>query len=200
MTHESTSYFERCYATDLEERASIEDKRLCWAAWLEHYTTGQPPDRVRYAEDRLAALARGESQPPLRRQAAAVAPAAPIDAGVAPPVDASVAVVSDASVDAIVATDASVAATDGAVAADGAVAVAADAAVAVDPNAPPPRRPWQRRPVVPPPPALPAAGHAPCRPVCDPKFNDCIARCGDRGTPCHHACKAEYQGCMQACP
>lgn len=54
-------YFERCYAADFDARIPIAEKHACWTAWNEHYTRGQPHERLQYATDRLHALERGES-------------------------------------------------------------------------------------------------------------------------------------------
>jgi hypothetical protein len=61
MVHQSNSYFETCHAADFDPSVRISDKRACWAAWLEHYTDGQPPDRVAYALERLEDLDRGRT-------------------------------------------------------------------------------------------------------------------------------------------
>ncbi|MCA9531637.1 MAG: hypothetical protein KC543_16015 [Myxococcales bacterium] len=65
MMHEGTTYFERCRAGELDPAVSIPQRSACWARWLEYYTDGQPEPRVAYAERRAAALARGETLPPL---------------------------------------------------------------------------------------------------------------------------------------
>lgn len=54
-------YFERCYAADFDARIPVAEKHACWTAWNEHYTRGQPHERIRYAADRLQAIERGES-------------------------------------------------------------------------------------------------------------------------------------------
>ncbi len=65
MIHESDTYYERCYAADVDPQITVDTRRECWALWLEHYTPGQPPDRVAHARSRLAALEAGEVAPPL---------------------------------------------------------------------------------------------------------------------------------------
>jgi hypothetical protein len=65
MIHESDSYFERCFSADVDPEIDVETRHACWAQWLEHYTPGQPPDRVSYARSRLRALEAGEVAPSL---------------------------------------------------------------------------------------------------------------------------------------
>ena len=62
---DSRIYFERCYAADFDARIPLAEKHACWTAWLEHYTEGQPPERARYARERLYAIEHGESVPRL---------------------------------------------------------------------------------------------------------------------------------------
>lgn len=62
---DSRVYFERCYAADFDARIPLAEKHACWTAWLEHYTTGQPPERARYARERLYQVEHGESVPRL---------------------------------------------------------------------------------------------------------------------------------------
>ncbi len=65
MVHQSNAYFERCHAADFDPTVRPELRRECWARWLQHYTQGQPPDRVDYARGRVAALEDGEDIAPL---------------------------------------------------------------------------------------------------------------------------------------
>ena len=65
MVHQSNAYFERCHAADFDATVRQDLRRECWARWLEHYTPGQPPDRVEYAQHRLGALDDGERIEPL---------------------------------------------------------------------------------------------------------------------------------------
>ena len=65
MVHQSAYYFERCHAADLDGQRTVDERQACWAAWLRHWSGAQPPVRVRYAEQRLAALSRGEAMAPL---------------------------------------------------------------------------------------------------------------------------------------
>lgn len=62
---DSRVYFERCYAADFDARIPLAEKHACWTAWLEHYTGGQPPERARYARERIYAIEHGESVPRL---------------------------------------------------------------------------------------------------------------------------------------
>lgn len=65
MVQQSTEYFERCHAADLDPRRTVEQRQACWSAWLEHYAGFQSADRAGYAQERLAALGRGEAMPQL---------------------------------------------------------------------------------------------------------------------------------------
>lgn len=65
MVHQSNAYFERCHAADFDSTVRPGLRRECWARWLQHYTPGQPPDRIEYARNRLAALDDGEEIEPL---------------------------------------------------------------------------------------------------------------------------------------
>lgn len=65
MVHQADSFFEQCYSADYDPRVTYEQRQECWAAWLEHYTTGQPPERIDYANLRLTAIESGEQLSPL---------------------------------------------------------------------------------------------------------------------------------------
>lgn len=83
MMHRSTSWFERCYAADFDARIRSTEKHACWVAWLDHYTDGQPPERIGYAQERIRELGDGRSTIALPGLEAAVGPAYATD-GVAP--------------------------------------------------------------------------------------------------------------------
>ena len=59
MVHQSDAYFERCHAADYDAVVTRDERRTCWARWIEHYTPGQPPDRVAYASRRVRELGEG---------------------------------------------------------------------------------------------------------------------------------------------
>jgi len=65
MVHQSNAYFERCHSADYDPTVQANIRQACWAAWLEHYTGGQPPERLEYARRRLRALEEGITVPPL---------------------------------------------------------------------------------------------------------------------------------------
>jgi len=172
MIHESDTYYERCYAADVDPQITMDTRRECWALWLEHYTTGEPPERVAHARSRLAALEAGEAAPAL--------PGSP------PPVEAGA---SDAGV-------ADLSLLDGATPEpplDGAVAAATDAG----PVGPlPPTAPEVRAAYRSPPPVTVTTA---CDPVCLAGWEECIPRCDDRTRSCRSACQARYRSCQAAC-
>lgn len=65
MVHQSNTYFEHCHAADLNPERTMEQRKACWSAWLEHYAEPQPPERRAYASARIEAIERGESLHPL---------------------------------------------------------------------------------------------------------------------------------------
>lgn len=171
MIHESDTYYERCYAADVDPQISMETRQQCWALWLEHYTPGQPPERVAHARMRLAELEAGVQAAPL--------PDAPLPLAVES-VDAGVEV---ALLDGAVAT-----ANDGAP-----VATATDAG----PLGPPaPDSPEVRANYRSPPPVSVTTA---CDPVCLVGWEECIPRCDDRTRACRSACQARYRSCQAAC-
>ena len=65
MVHQSNTYFEHCHAADLDPERTMDERKQCWGAWLEHYADSQPPERRAYASERIAAIERGEAIHPL---------------------------------------------------------------------------------------------------------------------------------------
>jgi hypothetical protein len=65
MVHQSHVYFERCHAGDYDPRVANDQRHACWAAWIDHYSDDQPPERVAYARERLGALEEGIAVDPL---------------------------------------------------------------------------------------------------------------------------------------
>ncbi len=61
--HESEVRFEHCYRLDLEAQAAPTHRLFCWQEWVETHTTDQPRDRIRHAEQRIAALTAGDHRP-----------------------------------------------------------------------------------------------------------------------------------------
>lgn len=169
MIHESDTYYERCYAADVDPEISMDTRRQCWALWLEHYTPGQPPDRVAHARTRLAELEAGVQAPPLPDVPPPLA-TEPADAGV------------------------EVSVLDGAVEATSDAGAAVTDAGPVGPPAPdsPEVRANYRSP---PPVSVTTA----CDPVCLAGWEECIPRCDDRTRACRAACQARYRNCQAAC-
>ncbi|MCA9535850.1 MAG: hypothetical protein KC593_19325 [Myxococcales bacterium] len=171
MIHESDTYYERCYAADVDPGISVELRRECWARWLEHYTPGQPPDRVAHARSRHAELEAGVTAPPLPGT---------VVAEVLEPEPSATPTEGDAGVGAVEA------ATEGApVAADGS-----------DTGVPRPDSPEVRAAYHSPPPVTNTTA---CDPLCRVGWDDCIPRCDDRTRACRAACQAQYRACQAGC-
>ncbi|MAQ18822.1 MAG: hypothetical protein CMN30_29000 [Sandaracinus sp.] len=202
MVHQSSYYFERCHAADLDEQRTVDERQACWAAWLRHWSGAQPPVRVRYAEQRLAALSRGEAMAPLPRDQRQTPPPAQtsdvptgsaqvlVDASGGGPPQIELAPASEPAEESIEATAETPTA-------------ASPATTPGDPYTPPrpgPPPPPPRELGPPPPPRAPvAAGTQPCTDLCNPRWDLCVRRCGRRGAPCENACRSEYRVCMGAC-
>ena len=78
----SNDYFEYCYAADRDASRTDAQRRACWSAWQQHYETGQPPERIDYAHERLVML------DPERRNAIELATGESEEAAVVPVVQA----------------------------------------------------------------------------------------------------------------
>jgi hypothetical protein len=52
----STERYEKCYGADYDPSIALEQRQECWRTWLRGRVDADPPDRVRYAEMRLAQL------------------------------------------------------------------------------------------------------------------------------------------------
>lgn len=65
MVHQSNTYFEHCHAADLDPGRTMDERKACWSAWLDHYGEPQPPERRAYASARIEAIERGEAIRPL---------------------------------------------------------------------------------------------------------------------------------------
>lgn len=198
MVHQSNAYFERCHAADFDTTVRPELRRQCWARWLQHYTKGQPPDRVDYARHRLAALEDGESIDPLpgmRRVAVGSSYTASYLAlegdGEEPAVEDAPAVEGEQT------TVGGEAAPEGPAVLDGAeptVELPAATQEALTPRPVP--RPTPRR--VQELPAPPSSAGA-CASVCTPRWNECMTRCADHPQSCREACVTEHRTCMRGC-
>ncbi len=96
MVHESTVYFERCHAAELDDAVSIEVRTECWERWLRWYSQEQTQTRVLYARERIVFLSQGEIADPLPseesadEEAAAPAPIRSTTEAIAPPSTGSV--------------------------------------------------------------------------------------------------------------
>jgi len=202
MVHQSNAYFEQCHAADFDSTVTPELRRQCWARWLQHYTYGQPPDRVEYARARIAALEDGEEIEPLPGMSRAAVDGSYTasfftpTAAVEHPEDDRPEPEPGAEGDGPQADTSEAAAGDEAA---GATAVAEEAET--DPAARtavwerPGRRVIQPQREFPEPPNTQGA----CARVCTPRWNVCIRRCDDRPESCREACETEHRTCMRGC-
>lgn len=187
MIHESDTYYERCYAADVNPDVSIDLRRQCWSLWLEHYTPGQPPDRVAYARARESELAAGISAPPLpsRTSAGAPQPTTATEDGGAPSDPASSTPPAAGTPDAGVHGDS-----------DSGVGPSPELADGSNTGAPRPDSPAVRAAYRSPP---PTSATTACDPVCREGWDACIPRCDDRTRACRAACQAQYRSCQAGC-
>ncbi|MFK7999052.1 MAG: hypothetical protein AB8H86_05620 [Polyangiales bacterium] len=194
MVQQSATYYERCQAAELNPSRTLDERRECWVAWLEHYTIGQPLERISYAQERRIALAHGEEVPPLpdqvdpghelrSSQEDVASPNAVPEAGAAdtePPETAS----------------------------EGESSEQDDRAIA-DPNVfrqdegAPPGRHFSVRTVAPPDeapvPGPPGVVDSPCGTACNPAWYRCAERCHGRSGGCMNACVSHHRQCMGGC-
>lgn len=191
MVQQSATYYERCQAAELNPERTMDERRECWVAWLEHYTTGQPLERVSYAQERRIALAHGEEVAPLpdqvdpghelRSSQEASTSAAPEPDG---PVEGS---------------EAPEAAPDGT---DSGQAIADPNIFRQDEGAPPGRH-FSVRTVAPPDeapvPGPPGVVDSPCGSACNPAWYRCAERCHGRSGGCMNACVSHHRQCMGGC-
>ncbi len=61
----SEQAYEQCYGADYDPAVSPNQRRACWANWLQARSSAEPPERVRYAEMRLEQLAIDSTTRPL---------------------------------------------------------------------------------------------------------------------------------------
>lgn len=221
-------YFERCFAADFDPSVPVEERRACWQAWLAHYQNWQPPDRVDYVRERLLqldperaaviALATGEGG----TAPDSITETAPVLAAEARPAHAAAAGTElsassdDGSHGSAAAPDAQHPVVVGASCATGTSAIASGAAPScqaspvggdgvdhggVDPprqqgrSVPSAReRRMARRPILP-------RSEAPlCPGPCQPRWEDCVARCEHRSRDaCLQACRLTLRMCSRAC-
>jgi hypothetical protein len=52
----ASSYFEQCYAADIDPHVPDAERRACWMAWKRDYQIGASPERLDYVRERLAML------------------------------------------------------------------------------------------------------------------------------------------------
>lgn len=189
MVQQSATYYERCQAAELNPARTMDERRECWVAWLEHYTIGQPLERISYAQERRIALAHGEEVAPLpdqvdpghelRSTQEATASAEPEPAG-------------DGE-------DPSETEPDGA---DSVQAIVDPNVFRQDEGAPPGRH-FSVRTVAPPDeapvPGPPGVGDGPCGTACNPAWYRCAERCNGRSGGCMNACVSHHRQCMGGC-
>lgn len=61
--HYGDRFFERCAAADAAGERPAQARQRCWSDWLSHYRSGQPPERIAWATERIAALRDGDASP-----------------------------------------------------------------------------------------------------------------------------------------
>lgn len=195
MVQQSATFYERCQAAELNPSRTLDERRECWVAWLEHYTVGQPLERISYAQERRIALAHGEEVPPLPDQVdpghelrssrePAPSPAIPLEPtpeGEMPSDGAETPPETDSEV----------------------------AETIVDPDAfrqdegAPPGRHFSVRTVAPPDeapvPGPPGVVDSPCGTACNPAWYRCAERCHGRSGGCMNACVSHHRQCMGGC-
>ncbi len=199
MVHRGRAYFERCYAADFDAQIRRTERHACWVAWLDHYTSGQPRERIMYARTRVAAQGIENDSLALpgvdgASGSAAYTRAAHVRVDAAPPPNAAM---PDAAPAANTAPTQSASVEVTLTSADAGVA-GVPPTLAVTATVRPPRGPPSIPP--PPPPAVPRRGSLACSPVCDPRFIACVELCDPaHPDPCRDACTAEHRACGNAC-
>ena len=53
----SVERYEQCYGADFNPEVTLQQRERCWSDWLAQRVADDPPERIRYAEMRLAQLA-----------------------------------------------------------------------------------------------------------------------------------------------
>lgn len=207
MLHQSEAYYERCHAADLDPARSTEDRLRCWTAWVEHYRTGMPPERVSHARRRLAALNDGVALEPLpdvtpsytatfMALEAAESPDARAEHG---EVDAGAGIAPSNTAASGDTTNPGVTTTPE-VATPSNVAATGDEPPSASPRPTAPGRDPSRIPPRPRPLAPRAASPThPCTPVCQPRWDACVDRATARGIDGLEACRIEHRVCMNGC-
>lgn len=169
---DSRVYFERCYAADFDARIPLAEKHACWTAWLEHYTDGQPPERARYARERVYAIEHGESVPRL--------PGIP-DVAMGPR-QATPMTVSSEEREIVVA--------------EPEPEPEPPPPTTVDDEDMPVPRPRERRRRV----RIPRTSNQACAlRACAPAYEACLDRCPEDRDACETACEVELQACARGC-
>ena len=61
----SVQRYEQCYGADFNPSVTLDQRLQCWSDWLDARVEDDPPERVRYAEMRLAQLSVDPSTRPI---------------------------------------------------------------------------------------------------------------------------------------
>ena len=200
MVHQSVTYFELCHSADLDPERTLLERRECWSRWLEHYRTGQPPERIAYARDRMRSLQRGETLRPLPGAVAAYT-AAYVSLGADSPPNQST---QDTSEIAPQTTEIAPEPNPEPASAEQGQEQTSELEHAEQPIAEqePSPDPSRVRPPAPPriPPSAPIReSSSPCLQICNPRWDQCVDRCEGRGGNCVNACRVNYRVCMRGC-
>ncbi len=178
MVHQSNAYFEHCHAADYEASLPVTTKRSCWAAWLEHYRMGQPPERIAYARDRVVALAMGDDVEQLPGMPQGVVGSTYTAAFLTEGGELSIAqAAAETPIPSV---------------ADGADIDAA-ASVEVAPSAVPVTDNVPATEIAP-----PTRARGACASYCNPRWDACVRDCAERES-CERACDVEHRTCVRGC-
>jgi hypothetical protein len=195
MVQQSATYYERCQAAELNPVRTLDERRECWVAWLEHYTLGQPLERISYAQERRIALAHGEEIAPLPdredpghelRSSQEQSPSGPTSA-YTPDVAMGLTGEESQTLEADV---------------ENTQAIADPNVFRQDEGAPPGRH-FSVRTVAPPDeapvPGPPGTSNSACGIACNPRWYECAERCNGRSGGCINACISHHRQCMGGC-
>ncbi|MFT5354228.1 MAG: hypothetical protein ACI9KE_001433 [Polyangiales bacterium] len=194
MVQQSAAFYERCQAAELNPVRTLDERRECWVAWLEHYTPGQPLERVSYAQERRIALAHGEEIAPLPDRED---PGHELRSSQEPSQSGPTRGETDVAVGSTQEASETLEAS-----AENPQAIADPNVFRQDEGAPPGRH-FSARAVAPPDeapiPGPPGASNGACGIACNPRWYECAERCNGRSGGCINACISHHRQCMGGC-
>lgn len=194
VLQQSSVYYERCRSAELNPDRTVDERRECWVAWLKYYANDQPIERKAYAQERRIALAHGETVTPLPDSEQD--PAYELRSTFADPEDEEPETLPSETRETADSSDASE--TE-----DSQDEIASAPPFRQDQGAPPgrhfPVRALPPAPDAPPPPPPDHGANVACKAVCDPNWNECVARCERYGSSCFELCETRHLRCVAAC-